>query len=85
MCQFILLFAVHLCSLSMFRFIASVCRTVVSSTTAGSLSILFVLIFGGFLIPHRKAKRALSFFFLFFYFLYVYLYFLFKDSGFVSE
>ncbi|XP_059654379.1 pleiotropic drug resistance protein 3-like [Cornus florida] len=49
--QFILFFAMHLTSLSMFRFLASVYQTVVASTTAGSLSILFVLLFGGFIIP----------------------------------
>ncbi|XP_059652225.1 pleiotropic drug resistance protein 3-like [Cornus florida] len=49
--QFILLFAVHLTSMSMFRFLASVFQTADASTTAGSLSILFVLLFGGFIIP----------------------------------
>ncbi|CAK9136216.1 unnamed protein product [Ilex paraguariensis] len=34
-CQLMLFFAVHLASLSMFRFLASVCRTVVASTSAG--------------------------------------------------
>ncbi|XP_059652222.1 pleiotropic drug resistance protein 3-like isoform X3 [Cornus florida] len=50
-CQFILLFAVHLTSSSMFRFLASVFQTVDASTTACSLSILFVLLFCGFIIP----------------------------------
>ncbi|KAA8545298.1 hypothetical protein F0562_020082 [Nyssa sinensis] len=49
--QLILLFAVHLTSISMFRLLASVFQTMVASTTAGSLSILFVLLFGGFAIP----------------------------------
>nr|XP_017234537.1 PREDICTED: pleiotropic drug resistance protein 3-like [Daucus carota subsp. sativus]XP_017234538.1 PREDICTED: pleiotropic drug resistance protein 3-like [Daucus carota subsp. sativus] len=47
----ILLFAVHWTSISMFRFIASLLRTVVASTTTASLSILVVLLFGGFIIP----------------------------------
>ncbi|XP_015068051.1 pleiotropic drug resistance protein 3 [Solanum pennellii] len=49
--QLLLLFAVHMTSISMFRFLASVCRTVVASTAAGSLSILFVFLFSGFIIP----------------------------------
>ncbi|KAL8114978.1 hypothetical protein AgCh_021704 [Apium graveolens] len=47
----ILLFSVHWTSISMFRFIASVLQTVVASTTTASLSILVVLLFGGFIIP----------------------------------
>lgn len=50
-CHLVLLFSVHWASISMFRFLASVCRTVVATTTAGSVSILFVLVFGGFIIP----------------------------------
>lgn len=53
--QFILFFAVHLSSVSMFRFFASVSRTMVASATAGSFAILLVLLFGGFIIPQRKA------------------------------
>ena len=52
--QFILFFAVHLASVSMFRFVASVFRTMVASATAGSFTILLVLLFGGFIIPQRK-------------------------------
>ncbi|KAJ0870671.1 putative ABC-type sulfate transporter [Helianthus annuus] len=47
-----LLFALHFTSVSMFRFLASVFQTVVASTTASSISILFLLTFGGFIIPH---------------------------------
>ncbi|KAG8363960.1 hypothetical protein BUALT_Bualt19G0076700 [Buddleja alternifolia] len=46
-----LIFAVHLASISMYRFLASVFRTMVASATAGSLAILFVLLFSGFIIP----------------------------------
>ncbi|WKA02608.1 hypothetical protein VitviT2T_020777 [Vitis vinifera] len=49
--QFILFFSVHLSSVSMFRFFASVSRTMVASATAGSFAILLVLLFGGFIIP----------------------------------
>ncbi|KAK1374085.1 hypothetical protein POM88_030278 [Heracleum sosnowskyi] len=47
----LLLFAVHWTSVSMFRFVASLCRNIVVSTTAGSLTVLLVLLFGGFIIP----------------------------------
>ncbi|RDX80824.1 Pleiotropic drug resistance protein 3, partial [Mucuna pruriens] len=49
--QFFLLFILHMTSVSMFRFIASICQTVVASVTAGTVTILFVLLFGGFIIP----------------------------------
>ncbi|XP_057493789.1 pleiotropic drug resistance protein 3-like [Actinidia eriantha] len=49
--QFVLLFAVHFAATSMFRFLASVFRTEVASTAAGSLAILFVCLFSGFIIP----------------------------------
>ncbi|XVF05898.1 hypothetical protein REPUB_Repub06bG0001600 [Reevesia pubescens] len=48
--HFILLFAVHLASLSMFRFLASVFQTAVASMTVGSFGILFLFLFGGFII-----------------------------------
>ncbi|KZV14228.1 pleiotropic drug resistance protein 3 [Dorcoceras hygrometricum] len=46
--------AVHMASISMFRFLASVFRSTVASTTAGSLAIVFVMLFSGFLIPRRR-------------------------------
>ncbi|XP_043701567.1 pleiotropic drug resistance protein 3-like isoform X2 [Telopea speciosissima] len=49
--QFILLFAVHLMSISMFRFIASVAQTTVAAMTAGALTWLCLLLFSGFIIP----------------------------------
>ncbi|KAJ4721742.1 Pleiotropic drug resistance ABC transporter [Melia azedarach] len=48
--QFILLFAVHFTSISMFRFLASVFQNMVAAMTAGSFAILLVLLFGGFVI-----------------------------------
>ncbi|KAF8387704.1 hypothetical protein HHK36_026358 [Tetracentron sinense] len=59
-CQFVLLFAVHLTSISMFRFLASVFQTVVAATTAGSFSILFVFVFGGFIIPQPSMPAWLK-------------------------
>ncbi|CAI9101373.1 OLC1v1038679C1 [Oldenlandia corymbosa var. corymbosa] len=50
----ILLFALHFSSISMFRFLASVCRTVVATTFAGSLSLLLLSLFSGFLIPRSS-------------------------------
>ncbi|KAJ0734531.1 putative ABC-type sulfate transporter [Helianthus annuus] len=41
----LLLFGIHFTSVSMFRFLASVFQTVVASTTASSISILFLLTF----------------------------------------
>ncbi|KAM3752302.1 hypothetical protein ACB098_03G007300 [Castanea mollissima] len=52
--QFILLFAVHLSSLSMFRFLASVFQTNNASMTAGSFAILIVLVFSGFIITQSS-------------------------------
>lgn len=57
--HFLLLFAVHLTSISMFRFIASIFQTVGASMTAGSSSILSVLLFGGFVIPKCKISISL--------------------------
>ncbi|KAJ0013555.1 hypothetical protein Pint_21103 [Pistacia integerrima] len=54
--QLILLFAVHLASLSMFQCLASICQTVTAATTAGALGLLFVMIFGGFIITHLWLK-----------------------------
>ncbi|KAL5852887.1 hypothetical protein ACOSQ3_008005 [Xanthoceras sorbifolium] len=49
--HFLLLFMVHLTSISMFRCIASLFQTVVPSMTVGIVSILTLLLFGGFIIP----------------------------------
>ncbi|KAI3810519.1 hypothetical protein L1987_20135 [Smallanthus sonchifolius] len=54
-----LLFGAHFTSVSMFRFLASVFQTVVASTTAGSISILFLLTFGGFIILHSSFNAGL--------------------------
>ncbi|KAF3961647.1 hypothetical protein CMV_013749 [Castanea mollissima] len=49
-CQFILLFAVHLSSVSMCRFVASVFQTQTSAMTAGTLAVFLQSVFGGFII-----------------------------------
>ncbi|KAK6143828.1 hypothetical protein DH2020_024176 [Rehmannia glutinosa] len=49
--QMILFFAVHFTSISLYRFIAAVFQTVVASVIAGSLSMLFMLLLSGFMIP----------------------------------
>ncbi|XP_028104411.1 pleiotropic drug resistance protein 3-like isoform X2 [Camellia sinensis] len=58
--QFLLSFAVHLAATSMFHFLASIFRTVVASNTAGSMLILFVFLFSGFLIPKSSMPTWLS-------------------------
>ncbi|PIA34579.1 hypothetical protein AQUCO_03700102v1 [Aquilegia coerulea] len=58
--QFLLLFAVHLMSTSMFRFLASVYQTAVASTTAGGFALLFLLLFGGFVIPQPSMPAWLQ-------------------------
>ncbi|KAD3067411.1 hypothetical protein E3N88_35291 [Mikania micrantha] len=58
--QLMLLFGVHFTSISMFRLLASVFQTVVASTTAGSISMLFLLTFGGFVIPHTSMPAWLK-------------------------
>lgn len=50
----ILVFAMHLTSTSLFRFLASAFQSQVGSATAGSLALLFAMLFGGFLIPRRE-------------------------------
>ncbi|KAM1490305.1 pleiotropic drug resistance protein 3-like [Malus sylvestris] len=49
-CQFLMLFAVHFTSLSMFRFLASFFQTMVATMTAGSFALLFLMLFSGFVI-----------------------------------
>ncbi|KAG6580843.1 Pleiotropic drug resistance protein 3, partial [Cucurbita argyrosperma subsp. sororia] len=58
--QAVLLFAVHLTSLSMYRLIASICQTQVASMTVGGFAILLVLLFGGFIISHSSMPAWLG-------------------------
>uniref|UniRef100_A0A2N9G2S1 ABC transporter domain-containing protein n=1 Tax=Fagus sylvatica TaxID=28930 RepID=A0A2N9G2S1_FAGSY len=57
-CQFILLFVVHLSSLSMFRFLASVFQTITSSMTAASMP--FWLKWGFWVSPLTYGEIGLS-------------------------
>ncbi|KAI8565935.1 hypothetical protein RHMOL_Rhmol02G0000500 [Rhododendron molle] len=50
-CQFLLLFSLHLASTSLCRFVASVFQTMVAATTSGSLTLVLMFLFGGFLLP----------------------------------
>ncbi|XP_020241545.1 pleiotropic drug resistance protein 3-like [Asparagus officinalis] len=52
--QFLLLLVVHQMSLSLFRFLASYFQTVVASSVSGTLSLLVLLVFGGFILPHHS-------------------------------
>ncbi|KAI6684518.1 hypothetical protein NL676_030431 [Syzygium grande] len=49
--QLLLLFSVHLSSISMYRFLASVFQTAVGSNLAGTVALLILMLFGGFIIP----------------------------------
>ncbi|KAL6560638.1 drug-responsive transcription factor pdr3 [Orobanche gracilis] len=49
--QMLMVFLVHFCTTSMFRFLASVFRSDVAASTAGSMSLLFAMMFSGFMIP----------------------------------
>ncbi|KAK1319194.1 Pleiotropic drug resistance protein 3 [Acorus calamus] len=53
-CHFFLLFNVHLMSLSLFRFIASLFQTAVAATTGGTLILFLILSFGGFIPPRNS-------------------------------
>jgi ABC-type multidrug transport system ATPase subunit/ABC-type multidrug transport system permease subunit len=48
--QFLILFALHLSCISMFRAIAAVFRDFVVATTVGSISIVLLSVFGGFIV-----------------------------------
>ncbi|KAI9109270.1 hypothetical protein K1719_019893 [Acacia pycnantha] len=49
--QFLLLFTLHLSSTSLCRFLASVFQTDVAATTVGSLFLVLMFLFGGFILP----------------------------------
>ncbi|KAI4335068.1 hypothetical protein L6164_013749 [Bauhinia variegata] len=50
-CQFLLLFTLHMSSTSLCRFLASVFQTNVMANNVGSLVLLLMFLFGGFIIP----------------------------------
>lgn len=53
-CQFLLFFALHQASSSLYRMIASIFQSEAISTFCTSLSILLMMFFGGFIIPKRE-------------------------------
>ncbi|KAI4301667.1 hypothetical protein L6164_034920 [Bauhinia variegata] len=52
--HFMILFALHLSSISMFRFVASIFRSMVGSMVAGGFSVFTVLVFAGFIISRSS-------------------------------
>ncbi|XP_058191654.1 pleiotropic drug resistance protein 3-like isoform X2 [Rhododendron vialii] len=58
--QLILLFALHFAAISMFRFVASIFRTMVATFSAGFVSILAVFLFSGFIIPKSSMPTWLK-------------------------
>ncbi|KAL1220620.1 ABC transporter G family member 41 [Cardamine amara subsp. amara] len=58
--QFLILSAFHLSCVSMFRAIAAIFRTVVSSTITGAISIFVLSLFGGFIIPKSSMPTWLG-------------------------
>ncbi|GAY35559.1 hypothetical protein CUMW_017020, partial [Citrus unshiu] len=59
-CQFFLLFALHLASTSMCRLFASTFQTMVIATTVGSLALVLMFLFGGFILPRSSLPPWLS-------------------------
>lgn len=53
-CQFLLLFALHQGSTSLCRFLASAFQTLITASTVGSLVLVGMYLFGGFIVPRRK-------------------------------
>ncbi|KAG5525529.1 hypothetical protein RHGRI_031988 [Rhododendron griersonianum] len=58
--QIILLFTLHFAAISMFRFVASIFRTMAATFSAGFVSILAVFLFSGFIIPKSSMPTWLK-------------------------
>lgn len=58
--QFLALFAVHLASTSMCRFVASIFRTMVAASTFGFLALILMFMLSGFILPLRKSNDPSS-------------------------
>ncbi|KAG2326565.1 hypothetical protein Bca52824_009293 [Brassica carinata] len=58
--QFMMLFAVHFTTISMFRCIASIFQTGVASMAAGNFAILATFVFSGFAIPYTDMPGLLK-------------------------
>ncbi|KAL6905801.1 hypothetical protein ACP4OV_003402 [Aristida adscensionis] len=59
-CHLLILFLVHTGALSLFRCVASYCQTMVGSVVGGTLSLLVILLFGGFIIPRPSMPNWLK-------------------------
>ncbi|WVZ12399.1 hypothetical protein V8G54_016929 [Vigna mungo] len=57
--QFLLLVTLHMSSTSMCRFLASVFKTDVAAKTVGSLVLVLMFLFGGFILPRSSLPRWL--------------------------
>lgn len=57
--QFLLLIVLHMSSTSMCRFLASVFKTDVAATTVGSLVLVLMFLFGGFILPRPSLPKWL--------------------------
>ncbi|KAH9288622.1 hypothetical protein KI387_032739, partial [Taxus chinensis] len=55
--QFLILFLVHQMSSSLFRFLAGLCRTMTVANSGGALSLFFITMFGGFIIPKDSIPK----------------------------
>ncbi|XP_020875007.1 ABC transporter G family member 41 isoform X2 [Arabidopsis lyrata subsp. lyrata] len=58
--HFIILLTFHLSCISMFRAIASICRTFVACSITGAISVLVLALFGGFIIPKSSMPTWLG-------------------------
>ncbi|CAH8353869.1 unnamed protein product [Eruca vesicaria subsp. sativa] len=52
--QFLIIFLIQQMAAGIFRFIASICRTMTIANTGGMLALLVVFLTGGFLLPRRE-------------------------------
>ncbi|XP_057840625.2 ABC transporter G family member 36 [Cryptomeria japonica] len=57
--QFLILFLLHQMSSSMFRFLAGLCRSTTVSNSGGSLTLIVVLLLGGFIITKDSIPKWL--------------------------
>ncbi|AQK39261.1 ABC transporter G family member 41 isoform X2 [Zea mays] len=56
----LILFLIHTGALSMFRCVASYCQTMVASIVGGTMALLLILLFGGFIIPRSSMPNWLE-------------------------
>lgn len=52
--QFLVSFGLHIAGMSMFRLVSSVSQTIVAATTAGTLVLVILSSFGGFIVTQRN-------------------------------